>query len=388
MSRRRIAVIGLGAISQSVHLPLLARNGAQFETCALVDLSASRVADLATRHGVPEAGRFTSVDALCAAIGAGELAVDGAIVATTGSHAGDVLKLLKAGVRVLSEKPLSYSLAELDELTAWASERGVDLRRWVRVGYMKEYDLASRRAAALLADVKLRAVSVQVMHPVDGAQLDFARLAAAPSDVSAEQIAPFAAATAQVVDDAVGADLPTDLRTLYTNVVQGSIIHDVGLLRMLVGGLGEVTGAEHWGDAMPGSVHVRGRLAEHPVPFSIDWHYINDYPDYIETVTLHHEQGSIELIFGVPYVVNLPTVLRVTERRDGLGIAVTETTWMQQEAFETELVALAAMIDDQDPAGPSVAESAADIATGERIIAALAAQIGHSITAPAEAATA
>ncbi len=387
MTKRQIAVVGLGAISQSVHLPLLTRQGAQFEVAALVDLSASRVAELASRYGVSQQGRFASVADLAQAVSSGALAIDGAIIATTGSHAGDVLTLLKAGVRVLAEKPLSYSLAELDELTSWAQQQGIDLRRWVRVGYMKEYDQASRTAAELLAGRTLRAVSVQVMHPVDGAQLDFARLAPPPADVTTEQIAPLAAATAVAVDDAVGADLPAELRTLYTNVVQGSIIHDVGLLRMLVGGLGEVRSAEHWGAAMPGSVHVRGQLASQDVPFSIDWHYINDYPDYIETVTLHHEQGSIELVFGVPYVVNLPTVLRVTERAPGLGISVTEHTWMQQEAFETELFALDAMIRDEDPLGPSVAESRDDIATGQRIIKALADQIGHRISGSAEAAS-
>lgn len=382
----RVAVIGLGAISQSVHLPLLRRNAESFEIVALVDLSRERVADIAARYGVPADGHFATVDALTDAVRAASVSVDAAILATTGSHAGDVLRLVRAGIRVLAEKPLAYSIAELDALNAYASEAGIDLRDWIRVGYMKEYDAASRRAAELLSDVTIRAVSVEVLHPVDGAQLDFARLAARPNDVRPEMLEPILEDTAAIVDSAVGADLPTDLRTLYTNVVLGSIIHDIGLLRMLVGGLGEVRSAERWGPQMPGSVHARGVLAREATPWSIDWHFIDGYPDYRETVTVHHEQGSIELVFGVPYVTNLPTVLRVTESDGTLGVHVTESRWMQQEAFENELFAMAALVRGERPDGACVAESVADVEVGQRILRALAASEGVTLAPNAEAA--
>lgn len=383
----RIAVIGLGAISQSVHLPLLRRNADRFEIAALVDLSADRVADMADRYGVAAAHRFTSVEALTAAVQRGDVDVDAAILATTGSHAADVLQLLRAGVRVLAEKPLAFSVAELDALGAYALDTGIDLRDWVRVGYMKEYDAASARAKQLLSEVTLRAVSVEVMHPLDGAQLEFAHLAAPTSDVTPEMLAPILSDTSDIVDSAVGEGLPTQLRTLYTNVVLGSIVHDIGLLRMLVGGLGDVVLAEHWGSKMPGSVHARGVLARENTPWSIDWHYIDAYPDYRETVTFHHEHGTIELIFGVPYVLNLPTVLRVTENDPELGIRVSESRWMQQEAFENELFALAALVRGERPEGASVDESIADVRAGQRIIRALARTAGHTIDARAEAAS-
>ncbi|QNA93742.1 MULTISPECIES: Gfo/Idh/MocA family protein [unclassified Microbacterium] len=386
MSVTRVAVIGLGAISQSVHLPLLRRNADTFAIAALVDLSAERTADMGRRYGVADAHRFTSVDDLVAAKTDGAVEVDAAILATTGSHAGDTLRLVRAGIRVLAEKPLAYSVAELDALTAYADEAGVDLRDWVRVGYMKEYDTASLRAKELLADVTLRAVSVQVMHPLDGSQLAYARLAAPTGDVPREALEPLLASTSSVVDGAVGSDLPADLRTLYTNVVLGSIVHDVGLLRSLVGGLGEVSSAQHWGPKMPGSVHLRGALARDETPWTVDWHYIDGYPDYQETVTFHHETGTIELVFGVPYVTNLPTILRVTESHPELGIRVSESRWMQQEAFENELYALAALVRGERPSGAGVEESVADVRVGQRMIRALALSKGFALAPGAEAA--
>lgn len=373
MSRVRIAVIGLGGISQSVHVPLVLRNGDKVELVALADLSADRVAALARRWGVPPQCAFTSVDDLVAAVAAGTLRLDAAILATTGAHGADVARLVTAGIRVLAEKPLSYSLAELEALRADAGRAGIDLRDFLRVGYMKEFDAASRQARDLLASVKLRAVGVEVMHPLDGSQLAFAHLMAPPTDVAPRALAAASEHTDRVVDDAIGTDTDPTTRALYTNVIMGSIVHDIGLLRMLVGGLGEVRHAEHWGERMPGSLHFRGRLAASETPWSLDWHYIDKYPDYRETVTFHHEGGTIELVFGVPYVLNLPTILRVIEPQPGLGARVSESRWMQQEAFDNELHALVGLVRGERPEGPGVDESVADVRVGQRMLAAVAA---------------
>jgi len=386
MTTISVAVIGLGAISQSVHLPLLQRNAEHFTLNALVDLSAHRVNDFAGRYGVSEAGRFSSVEALATAVENKKIAVDAAILATNGSHANDVARLVRAGIRVLAEKPLAFSLQELQSLSDEAGRAGIDLRDWVRVGYMKEYDLASVRAKELLAGCTLRAVSVEVLHPLDGSQLKHARLAPAPSDVSAETLAGLNSRTSDILDGALGADTPTDFRTLYTNVVLGSVIHDIGLLRMLVGGIGDVHFAQHWGQKMPGSLHMRGTLQRDQTPWSIDWHYIDEYPDYQEKVTLHHEKGSIELMFGVPYVTNLPTILRVTEGDPDLGIRVSEHRWMQQEAFENELFALQALVRGERPEGASVQESMDDVRVGQRMMRSLALSKGLTLDPGVEAA--
>lgn len=385
MTRARIAVIGLGAIAQSVHLPLLRRNLGSFEIVGLVDLSAARVTELADAYGVPGAGRFGSVDELIAAHASGAVTVDGAILATTGSHGGDTLKLVRAGIKVLAEKPLAYSLREIEALESYAAESGIDLRDRIRVGYMKEHDPATERARELLKDVRLRAVSVEVLHPLDGSQLDFARLRPAPADLPADAIAAITAGTAAVVDGAVGALTP-QLRTLYTNVVLGSIVHDIGLLRSLVGGIGEVATGQHWHGEMPGSVHLRGTLAQHDAPWTIDWHYIAGYPEYRETVRFHHEEGTIALTFSVPYVLNAPTVLTVDEKVEPLGWRRAETRWMQEEAFERELLDFAALLAGAPRPGASVAESADDIRVGQRMITALAASQGVAVDETAEAA--
>ncbi|WP_168209138.1 Gfo/Idh/MocA family protein [Agromyces intestinalis] len=386
--RVAIAVIGLGGISQSVHLPLIRRNRDLVELTAVVDLSAARAAEFAREAGVGVQG-FSSLDALLAARDAGDVRVDGAVLATSGSHAGDVGRLLDAGIRVLAEKPLAFSLGEIEELEASAARRGADLAAELRVGYMKEYDPATRAAADLLAGVELRAVTVEVLHPADGAQLAFARLAPPPTDIPGDVASELADRTAAIVERAIGA-APDPLPRLYTNVVLGSVIHDIALLRRLVGGIGTVERAQQWG-GFPGSLSLGGRLAAYAeVPWSIDWHFIPDYPEYRETVTFHHATGTVSLRFAVPYVLNAPTVLTVAERVEPLGSRRSETEWMQEEAFEHELRSFAALVAGH-PGVPgsasSAAEAADDLRVGQRMLRRLADSMGAPIAAESEAAT-
>lgn len=385
MTRVAIGVVGLGAISQSVHLPLIRRNAELFELVALVDLSGAKVKDFATRYGLGESSGFLSVDALSEAVERGHLALDAVVLATSGSHAHDVSRLMRAGIRVLAEKPLAYSLAELENLNQEATRLGINSADFIRVGYMKEYDFASQQAKDLLSAVSLRAITVEVLHPKDPHQLEFARLAAPSDDIPSAILEDVTRRNSDNVSQAVGASAPNDFRALYTNVILGSIVHNIGLLRLLVGGIGEVHSADHFGTSLPGSLHFRGQLASGNTPWSIDWHYIDEYPEYKETLTFHHETGSISLTFGVPYINNLPTILTVTERDVEMGIRVSESRWMQQEAFENELFALAALVHGERPNGASIAESVRDVQVGQRMIHALALSKGLTLDPSVEA---
>ena len=61
-ARVAVAVIGLGAISHSVHLPLIRRNADRFDLTAVVDLSLDRAQATAAASG-GDVAAFTSIDA-------------------------------------------------------------------------------------------------------------------------------------------------------------------------------------------------------------------------------------------------------------------------------------------------------------------------------------
>lgn len=371
MSKVRIGVVGLGAITQSVHLPLLARRWDLFEIVSLADLSASRVTQLADRYGVP--GRFTSLGDLLAAHRNGRHELDGVLVATTGSHGPEVLEVVRSGLPVLCEKPLALSMDEIDRIDAVEGAR-------LLIGYMKEHDPATVAARAALDGVRLRGVDIEVLHPSTPDQLVFAQLLPPAQDVGADVLEDSLARAAHAVDAAVGTGLDARWRRVYSDVVLGSIVHDISLLRHLVGGVDEVETAVRWADVDgdPGSIEVTGTVSG-DARFRIAWHYLPRYPDYRETVTFHHEAGSVSLVFGLPYLLNAPTILTIVTRSGDGGEVRTEHRWNQQEAFENELAAFHAQVTLGARPSSSLAEGRADLEVAQRILRRLGEKHGFPV---------
>lgn len=362
----RVGVVGLGGIAQTAHLPLLRRRWDLFDVTAVADLSQDRCDTVGASLGVPPERRFAD---LVTMLDSG--AVDAVVLLTGGSHGPETLECVRRGIPVLCEKPLAFTVAEADAIAEAEAQQS---RPLVLVGYMKEYDDAVVRAAAAIPTTGIRAVDVEVLHPADGAQLAFANLLPAPADVDPTRLATLTDQTAQVVDAALGTKAPAMLRTLYTNVLLGSIVHDVSLLRHLLGGIDTVDGARHWPpEVMPGSIELSGTIAD-GARLHIGWHFIPDYPAYRETVTIHHASGSVQLVFAVPYVLNLPTELTVVSST-GTG-EERATSRASTEAFENEIVAFHAMVVHKVAPSSGVAQGRADIVTGQQMAQALAQSLG------------
>ncbi|WP_168203887.1 Gfo/Idh/MocA family protein [Humibacter ginsenosidimutans] len=330
----RIGVAGLGAVAQSVHLPLVKRRWDLFDLVAVADLSATARANIGERFGVPAEHRHVTLRAM---LDAEEL--DGVLLLTSGSHGEDAAECVRRGVAVFCEKPLAYSLAEIDRLREVEAQAG---RPLLLLGYMKEYDAAVRRLADRLPEAStLRYVDVEVLHPSSTAQLAFANLREPVRDADPEALAAVLEAGRASLRTALGS-APADFGALYANVVLGSLIHDISLVRSLFGSIRDVQNATLWATQDdPGSIEISGTLAG-DARVHVHWHYLADYPRYRETVTVHHTTGSLELEFTVPYLLNAPTELRIVSS-DGVGESV-EVVRDVTEAFETELVAFHRMV--------------------------------------------
>jgi len=373
--RVRLGVIGLGTVAQAVHLPLLGRHRDRFQVTAVCDLSAELSAAVTERFGLGVAARCRSAAELLD----GGL-VDAVLILTSGSHGAVAAAALERGLAVFCEKPLAYTLAEADELAAVAGRTGAPLQ----LGYMKLYDPAVRRAAAELASSghRLRAVEVTVLHPSGASQLEHAGLAAPPGDVPAAATADLLEETGRLRDQALG-PAAGDLGRLYTEVLLGSVVHDLAVVRLLAGGVERVEHADAWPDGAPESVAVDA-VCPGGVRLGLRWHYLDRYPAYREEVRVHHEQGSIELVFPSPYLLHAPTVLTVTERD---GDAVRERSSRSTvEAFEQELLAFHGLVTEGRPPAAGIAEGRADILTCQRIVRRLAA--GQDVGLAGEAARA
>ena len=372
-SRVRLGVIGLGAVAQAVHLPLLRNQRHLFEVTAVCDLSAELAGRVAERFGLGTASHFRSAEEL---LDSGR--VDAVLVLTSGSHGQVAGAALDRGLPALCEKPLAYTLAEADSLERLSAKEGTPLQ----LGYMKLYDPAVRRAHRELAAARpaLRAVEVTVLHPSGASQLAHANLEPPPGDVPVAAMAALGAETARLQELALGPEAPAELRHLYTEVLLGSLVHDLAVVRHLAGELERVDHADLWPEGSWSSVAAEGVLAG-GVRLSLRWHYLDRYPAYREEVRVHHEQGSIALVFPSPYLLNAPTVLTVTDL-DG-DVARSREDRSTVEAFEQELVAFHRLVTDGRPVAAGIAEGRADIVTCQRIVGRLAERRGVELAGEA-----
>lgn len=370
----RIGVAGLGAVAQSVHLPLLQRRWDLFELVAVADLSETNAAAVGGQFGVGPEHRYTSLVEMLD----GEQ-LDGVLLLTSGSHGGAAEECVRRGVAVFCEKPLAYSLAEIDRLQG--AERAAD-RPLLLLGYMKEYDPAVLALRDRLPDpAAIRYVNVEVLHPSGPSQLAYANLQSPARDIDVDALSAIIAGDHRVIADALGENVPRSFGDLYANVILGSLVHDVSLLRSLFGDVKTVESATLWAQQDdPGSLEVSGTIGEE-ARLHLHWHYLADYPRYRETVTVHHTTGSLELEFTVPYLLNAPTELRVVSREgDGESVEVIRSV---TEAFEQELVAFHRMVTEHIAPPTGTAEGRRDVITGQRIARALAIHQGIAIAGEA-----
>lgn len=372
--RVKLGVAGLGAVAQSVHLPLLARRWDLFELVAVCDLSPSLRDALGDQYGVPADRRYGDVARMVA-----EADVDGVILLTSGSHGADALTALRHGVPVFCEKPLTYTLGEADGLAEAEKALG---RPALLLAYMKEYDDAVGRLRAQLAEAEdVRAVEVCVLHPSGASQLAYANLLPRPGDIADAHTGRLAAEQSALLDRALGVEASDRLRELYAHVVLGSLVHDTSLLRSLFGGLVTVDEARAWpDDVYPPSVEVAGELPG-GVRARMSWHYLPDYPAYRETLVVHHARGSLRVTFGTPYPLNAPTWLEVVESAAGRELSSTYTS--TGDSFENELVAFHRMVTSGTEPRAGIAEGRADIVTSQRIVRLLAEEQGGSVAGEA-----
>ena len=115
-ARLRLGVVGVGAITQLAHLPVLSRVRG-VEVVALCDNDGARARALADRFGVRDV--FTDIEDLLEFD-----ALDAVVVATPNHlHEPHVLSALAAGVDVLCERPLALTAKGVERVLAAAARR-------------------------------------------------------------------------------------------------------------------------------------------------------------------------------------------------------------------------------------------------------------------------
>ncbi|WP_328416672.1 Gfo/Idh/MocA family oxidoreductase [Streptomyces violaceus] len=147
-TRRRVAVVGTGAIVSGSHLPALRAHSDRVELVAAVDVDQERLDTFRELAGDQVAG-YTSVDAMLDAV-----RPDLLLIGTPPSlHREQTVAALKAGAWVLCEKPLTLSLAEYDEIAAAEEASGA----YAAVVFQHRYGSGAVHARELITSGELGA---------------------------------------------------------------------------------------------------------------------------------------------------------------------------------------------------------------------------------------
>ncbi|MFV0252514.1 MAG: Gfo/Idh/MocA family protein [Beutenbergiaceae bacterium] len=359
----RVGVLGAGVISQSVHLPSLRRAG--FDIRYVCDLSASRAAQVAAAVGsrpTNDPGQvFTDPE------------VDAVLIATSGSHTELTKSALAHGKHVLAEKPLAFTVRETAEIAQLAQHQ----QRIVQVGYMKMYDpLTTIAAQEVAAMERLRLVRVTVAHPADEPQVAHLRLPQPSADADPAIIAVAQAYDTDRAREALpGAD--ESLLRYYTDVLNGSVIHEFSLLRALGLGLPERWQAQTFAEGdEPASLLATGTVGQ--TAYVLSWNWLPDYPEYQEELVALAANARLEFHLAKPYLLEERSRL-VSRRHTGELRQDTSYTDGHDTGFIRQLDAFADAIRTGISPDPALSGVAADITALQSLAQAIAAGRGHDI---------
>lgn len=336
-----------------MHLHYLRELQDLFQVAALCDLSRTVVDRVGEAYGVDR--RFTDWSQLL------EEPLDAVMVLTNGSHEPIAVAAAQAGRHVFIEKPIALSEAEGQRIIAAGKKAGVQLM----VGYMKRYDPAVERMAEELRGLEaLRfASSTTSEYPLKWYVAHYPMIRG--TDIDAKTLSELAADDEARVTAAIGIDDPT-LRYAYRHALLDSMIHDINLMRGLLGEPKRL----RFADAGPAAVTV---FLEFPQT-AASMHWVNlmeGVAQYQQSFSFFSPQRRATLVFPSPFLRNMPTELVL----EG-GSSETSRSWRTTErasyesAFKRELLEFHECVTKNRAPRTTADDALRDVALCQAIIAA------------------
>ncbi len=370
MDRVRVGVIGLGAIAQAIHLPNLARLWDRYEIVSVCDVDPDLTDAVASNLG--RQVRVTTDPAVV--VQAPDL--DAVLVLASGPHSPVARAALEAGKHAFVEKPLALTVAEAMGLHELA--RSSDLV--LQVGYMKRHDAMVVQAAAEIETVEPQILRITVVHPTE--EIQQRHLSIRRSSVPADVIASSRRYDAETTPLAIGS-LPEAFGWFYREVALGSIIHQLAVVRLLLGSLpATVEFCRAWPPLNTAYVTPARVPTEPPnlvaiaaLPsggwLELDWIWAPGAAEYVERYEAIGRDSRLVLDLPTPYALDQRSLLRV-DRQMSSRRQRSEFRTDHRTGFQVELEAFHAAIVSGSPFPSDAAGAAADIAFLEALVGALA----------------
>ena len=329
VTKLKVGVIGCGVIAQAQHLPNLRGLHGEFEIGGIADISRSVLQKVGDDYQIPPDRRFTDYRDLL------QTDIDAVVACTSGTHAPQTIAAAEAGKHVLVEKPACVTVREGEAMVEAADRAGVVLM----VGYMKRHDPAYRYAQARVARMSdVRFIQVNHLHPDNSlhvARLDYHK----PDDVTAADIArrgggsDLGASALGLIRETLSVDEVSPELLYAFNMINGSMIHDIGNLHGMFGPPARVLSSEIW-HAGHGITAVL-EYASGPRAV-VTWVDLPELWAFEETLEVYGSRERVILSFPTGFSRGLPTRVTVQEIEEN-GVASAKHLEWHENTFKNEL---------------------------------------------------
>lgn len=223
----KLGVIGLGEVSQLMHLPILQDLCDKYQVTAVSDVAPSLVEFICKKYHI-SAGYLDAAELIEKAD------IDAILILSPDQYHGEyAMRALKRGLHVFVEKPVTLCLEELEELIALKEQCP---NQTVMVGYMRRYAGPFLKAKELLEAAPMKTEYLRFRDIIcEGPfYIGQTRPIFYPNDVPAKVIAEGRDRRRAHLDLAIGADATDDMRTTY-QMMTGLGCHSFAAVRELYG---------------------------------------------------------------------------------------------------------------------------------------------------------
>jgi predicted dehydrogenase len=353
-------VIGCGLIAQVMHLHYLRELSEQFEIAAICDLSAETRVAVARDYAVPN--QFDSWQQMIAQ------PLDAVLVLTSGSHAPAAIAAAKAGMHVLVEKPMCFSVAEGQAMVDTADQAGVTLM----VAYNKRYDPAYLRLvdeSASLRDLRLLRITT-LESPLEPYVMHYNLRRGAPLRNDLAQT--LADDNQARITAAIGEADPLS-RWAYHLVLLDSLVHELNAMR---GVMGEPERLE-FSDIRETGLTAIFKYGD--TQCILAWVDLPGIARYEMELAFYSPDRRLTLSFPSPFLRSMPTLLvsETGEAKSPRSSRIEEITSFN-ESFKEELIHFHDCVTSGREPVTSGRDALHDIALCEAIVA------GHRTRSPRE----
>lgn len=296
----KVGVIGLGEVSQLMHLPILQDLSDKFTVQAISDVSPSLVAYVAEKYHIPET--YLDAEELIAKADI-ELVL---ILSPDQYHGAHIKAALKRGIHAFVEKPPALDPAELRELMELEKKHPEQI---VMVGYMRRYSSGFLKMQEIMKDggapqyARFRDLIQEAPFYIRQTRAPYY-----PEDVPQAVIREGAARRRAHLDAAIGADASDDQRTTY-QMMTGLGVHSFSAMRELFGMPREIlsvaTAAN--GQHVVLVMQFDGFLGIYELVNNLDVVHFDASFEVLQ------QSRKLHLKFETPYLRYQPTTLQVVE---------------------------------------------------------------------------